>query len=159
VGRPKYPLEAVEEIRRARKEEATSALASALSAEDRAKEARTRAEEARRAVEGEQAAVRAIELARLETGAARAADLVQRVTWEVAERGRLEAAARAEQGARERELIAVRARELARTDLAKATAAHAVVEKHRGRWAQKQLAHEERRDEEGAAETWQAQRG
>ncbi len=155
----KYPLETVDALRKRSVDQKVERVADRVrvtaGADDRARRAR----DTERAHDAVVAAARASERARLESGAARVADLLQEREWEL---GTAEVAARlAEESARATDAAkAARAAEdVARTELAAARGDARAVERHRGRWERARALQAERAEEEAAADARQGRKG
>jgi len=151
---PKYPLEALGEVRARRVDAGAEEVARAIGAREAAELQRARAEAARTRVEAEGERVRRTEKESLARGELTAADLARGAAWEVAareeaarHREQLERAASAAQAAYETE---ARAKE----DLAARKSEADVVEKDRAKWKARETKRVLDREEESAEEAW-----
>lgn len=159
MGRPKYPLEPLAELRAKNVDEATKVLAEKTRARETASRARQSHE---KAAEEHEAATRRVvdaEQGALLRGELRAADLLAQQAWASrvkAEQAELDLRARA---AREAEEARRREEAEAREATARRKADADVVDKDRARFVRR---HEEQavaREEEDALDVWNGRRG
>ena len=154
----RYPLDALQQIRRGAVDEQARALAEQTRRTERARV--EQADALARRVRAEQAAEeeRLSEEARLAAGRQRAADLQAEAAWDAAERARIRSLAD-----REREAAVTTSREeqaesRSRNVLATAEAEARAVEKHRERWQSELDRVGEISEEDAAADGWSARR-
>lgn len=150
----RYPLEALQKVRRQTVDERAREVAEQARRAEQAEQAAKRVAAARR-VEAERAQ-RVIdgERERLAEGAARVSDLAAANWWTVGAALRQAAIGQAEQAAKERLAEAQKQETRARTALADADADAKAVDKHRDHWDAERVAAEERAQEEAATEAW-----
>jgi len=154
MRQPRYPLEALAELRRRTAEAATRRLAGAIRTRDAAARARLAAEEAQHEHERAAARVRDAEREALQRGELRAADLASGEAWGVrvmAEHARLRAGVERTKTA---EITAAAVELEAQTTLASRRGEADVVAKDRARWEDARRRSTEARDEEAASEAW-----
>ena len=155
---PKYPLEPLREHRDRHVEAATVELGDAVRAREAAAEAKARAEAERREAEARAAAVRSVELERLESGELSVADLARGQAWEHAAGTELADLGRAVSRADDRVAAALDAEGHARLELARKKADLDVVAKDKVRFEDGVRRAGEAAEEEAAEEVFAARR-
>jgi hypothetical protein len=146
----RYPLDALEALRRRATEERLASLATEL---DRSEHARLGVETARRAERAEADEAERVEAegrARLEQGEERASDLARAAEWRMGalQRAEVTRSHRALAEERQKEQLAVEA--TARTALGDAKASERAVERHHERWSRSEEARQQAASEEEA---------
>ncbi len=156
--RRKYPLEALSQLRRDRKEERARALGAAQASAEAARAESERATEARRREQAALSSERSEQRARLEAGEATAQDLQQGERFLVGAMGRVNRLALNEQAAERKLEEASRVEQRARGELARAEADQRTLEEHRGRFQAAERRAAELSEDEAALERWTAER-
>jgi hypothetical protein len=155
----KYPLDSLLELRENEADRAAKVLAEAVRQREGAERAKRDAVEAKRRAADEARAIREAELARLEAGHLKAADLMRGDAWAAgvaAQQSRLEDEV---MRAGERVAEARSAEGSAQSEVTARKADVDVVEKDRAKWQDRARREAEVRDEEEAAEAWRPRRG
>lgn len=158
MPKTKYPLEALRDVREARVDEATSALAKAVRAREDAATELARTEAARieqRRIADEK---RASERSALESGALKVADLAREDAWEHGVKAEADALAKRAAQAKSREETARDEERSAREALAAKKAEVDVVEKDKARFVGRQNERELAHEEQEANEAWRPKR-
>jgi len=154
----RYPLDALQQIRRGAADERARALADQTRRTEQARVVQRTARDRRTLAEQQVEEQRLSEEARLEAGRQRAADLQAEAAWQVAEQDRIRSLAQREQQAAAATAESERAEAGARPALATAEAEARAVEKHRERWQAERNRAGELAEEDAAVDGWSARR-
>lgn len=150
----RYPLDTLQDVRRQAVDERAREVSEQVERTERADAQAKRSVAVRRAEAERSRRVAASEHARVEEGAARAADLAALGAWRVGAALREHTLEEAESAARGQLALERTAEARARAALSDADADAKAVEKHRARWDAERAAREERAEEDAAAEVW-----
>jgi hypothetical protein len=156
--RRKYPLDALSQLRRDRKEERARDLGAAQASTEAARADALRASEARRREQAAVSGERSVQRARLEAGKATVQDLQQGERFLVGAMGRVNRLALNEQAAERKLEEANRVEQRAEGELARAQADEQSIERHRERFEAAERRAAELSEDESALERWTADR-
>jgi hypothetical protein len=154
----RYPLDALEKVRKAEVDERAQSVAGEVEKTERARRqvlgARDKRERAERAADD----LLTDERERVESGTATAADLQALASWQAAEAQRLAALCESERRAAESLVGQKRAEDAARQELALAEAEAKAVTRHKERWSRDRVRERDLAEEEAAEDVDMARR-
>lgn len=155
----RYPLDALRRLRRANVDARVREVAEERARSESAETEQRRARLTREQADAESERTQRAERERLESGRARAYDLLLEASWQAGDEARREQLRKAEERARASAERQRRAEEAARAWLGQADADAKAVERHREGWQAERNRERELAEEEGADEAFAARRG
>lgn len=154
----RYPLDALEKVRKAEVDERAQSVAGEVKKTEHARKQVLGARDQRERAEQAADAVVADERARVEEGTATAADLQALASWRAAEAQRIAALRDGERRAAEALVSQKRLEDVAREELALAEAEAKAVSRHKERWTAERARERDIAEEEAAEDVDMARR-